>query len=236
LVQELDKPGKETGLNRIAWNLRYSGAELRRPPTDEETAFGGPPRGPLVLPGNYTVRLTLGDQVLEQPVEVKLDPTINIPGGDLQTQLDLGLKLRDMQSAANTALRFLDSVEDQLKHTQTTAKTLTKEPDKQLMKSLDDYLKQVAELKDKLALRTGELGLPGKSQVANRIGDIFSAVDSTNAAPTPYVRKYLDEVEPEFRSRMQDTNRFIEQTLPQWNAKLQEWNMPTLTTRKPIPY
>ena len=43
LVQELDKPTKEKGLNRVTWNLRYGGAEVRRPPTEEETAFAGPP-------------------------------------------------------------------------------------------------------------------------------------------------------------------------------------------------
>src|SRR5262249_27775412 len=32
LVQELEKPAKEKGLNRVAWNLRYTGAEVRRPP------------------------------------------------------------------------------------------------------------------------------------------------------------------------------------------------------------
>jgi hypothetical protein len=43
LVQELEKPAKEKGLNRVTWNLRYGGAEVRRPPTEEESAFGGPP-------------------------------------------------------------------------------------------------------------------------------------------------------------------------------------------------
>ncbi len=160
LVQELDKPAKEKGLNRVAWNLRYGGAEVRRPPTEEESAFGGPPRGPQVLPGSYTVKLTVGDKTFEQPVEVRLDPTINVALADLQAQLDLQMKLRDMQSAANTALRFLDSIEDQLKHTQTTAKNLNKEPDKEMMKALEDYIKQVDALEDRLARRAEGLGLP----------------------------------------------------------------------------
>jgi photosystem II stability/assembly factor-like uncharacterized protein len=236
LVQELEKPAKEKGFNRVAWNLRYGGAEVRRPPSEEERAFGGPPRGPFVMPGSYVVKLTVGEQVLEQPLEVRLDPTINVPTADLQTQLEMGLKLRDMQSAINTGLRFLDSVEDQLKHTQTTAKNLYKEPDKELTKALEDYLKQVGALQDRLARRTEGLGLPGKTQVSNRIGDIFSSLDSTNAAPTPFLRRYLEEVEPEFRARMDEMNKFIRDTVPQWNQKLQGWNMPTLTTRKPIDF
>ena len=95
------------------------------------------------------------------------------PLADLQGQLELQLKLRDMQSATNNALRFLDSIEDQLKHTQTTAKTLNKEPDKDMMKALEDYIKQINTLEDRLVRRSEGLGFPGKGQVVNKIGDLF---------------------------------------------------------------
>ncbi len=236
LIQELDRPAKEKGLNRVAWNLRFGGAEVRRPPTEEETAFTGPPRGPQVLPGTYTVKVTLGEKTLEQSVEVRLDPTINVPLGDLQAQVDLTVMLRDMQSAANTALRYLDSIKDQLKHTQTTVRNLNKEPDKDLVKALEDYLKQVETLQDSLARRTEGLGIGGESKVADTIGGLFFAVDGTNAAPTPYQRKYFVEIETEFRARMEEANRFFRDTVPQWNNKLRTWNAPTLTTRKVIEF
>ncbi|MEP6570652.1 MAG: hypothetical protein ABJC10_12845 [Acidobacteriota bacterium] len=234
LVQELEKPPKERGLNRITWNLRYGGAEVRRPPSEEETAFGGPPRGPQVLPGSYSVKLTIDDKIFVQPVEVRLDPTITVSPADLQAQLDLQLQLRDMQSAANNALRFLDSIEDQLKHTQTMAKTLSKEPDKEMMKTLDDYIKQIETLEDHLVRRTGGLGLPGKSLVVNDIGDLFFAVDGTNAAPTLAQRQYFAEIQPEYAERMEEVNKFINNTVPQWSEKLRGWNLPTLTTRQPV--
>ncbi len=236
LVQELDKPAKEKGLNRAAWNLRLGGAEVRRPPSPEETAFAGPPRGPHVLPGTYTVKLTVGDKTFQQPVEVRLDPTISVPQADLQQQYDLQIKLRDMQSSVNSALRFLDSIEEQLKHTQTTVKNLNKEPDKDMMKALEDYIKQVMALEDRLARRSEGLGSSGKAQVVNKIGELFFGMDGTNAAPTPYQRQYFEEIQPEFRDRMAEVNRFIRDTIPQWNEKLRGWNAPTLTTRLPVDF
>lgn len=234
LVQDLDKPAKEKGLNRVTWNLRYGGAEVRRPPTEEESAFTGPPRGPQVLPGNYTVRLTVGEKLFVQPVEVRLDPTITVPTADLQAQLDLQMKIREMQSAANNALRFLDSIEDQIKHTQATAKTLIKEPDKDMMKALEDYIKQIETLEDRLTRRQGGLGLPGKAQVVNDLGDIFFSMDATNAAPTLAQRQYFAEIQPEYAERMEEVNKFINNTVPQWSEKLRGWNLPTLTVRQPI--
>jgi len=232
LVQEIDKAPKERGLNRMAWNLRFAGPEVRRAPSEEEAAFAGPPRGPQVLPGSYAVKLIVADKTFEQPVQVQLDPTVNVPMAELQAQLELQLRLRDMQSAANEALKFLDSVEEQLKHAQTTVKNLNKEPDKQLLTALEDYVKQVEALQNRLGRSTEGLGLPGRAQIADKLGGLFRALDGSNGAPTPYQRQYFTELEPEFRARMQEVNRFITDTLPQWNEKLREFNAPTLTTRK----
>ncbi|HKZ03752.1 MAG TPA: hypothetical protein VJ180_16030 [Pyrinomonadaceae bacterium] len=237
LVQELDKPAKEKGLNRVAWNLRYGGAEVRRPPTEEETAFGGPPRGPQVLPGTYTIKLIVGDKTVTERIGVRLDPTINVPLTDLQAQLDFQIKLRDMQSAANTALLFLDSLGEQLKHTLTTIKNLNKEPDKELVKFLEDSVKQVDALEDRLVNRSdGVLGFPGRARVVDSIGGLFFAIDNTNAAPTRYQRAYFEELQPDFRAQMSEVNKFISETMPKWNERLRAANAPTLTTRKPFEF
>ena len=95
---------------------------------------------------------------------------------------------------------------------------------------------QIDELEDKVARRSEGLGIPGKSRVSDRVGDLFFSIDGTNAAPTSGQRKYFAEIEPEFRERMAEINKFISETIPQWNEKLKGWNAPTLTTRKPVDF
>ena len=235
LVQDLERPSREKGLNRVAWNLRLGGPEVRRPPTPEQISFGGGPRGPLVLPGTYTVKMTVGGKVYEQPVEVRLDPGVTTPIAELQETLDMQIKLRDMQTVVNSSLRFLDSVKEQLKQAQTTMKNLAKEPDRDLMKALEDYVKEVDALQDKLAARDDGLGFAGRAQVADDIGNLFFSLDA-NFGPTRGQREYFGEIQPAYRSRMGDVNKFLRETLPQWNEKLRGWNAPTLTTRKPFDF
>jgi photosystem II stability/assembly factor-like uncharacterized protein len=235
LVQDLERPSREKGLNRIAWNLRLGGPEVRRPPTPEQIAFGGGARGPQVLPGTYTVKMTVAGKVYEQPVEVKLDPGISASVAELQETLDMQVKLRDMQTTMNSSLRFLDSVKEQLKQAQTTMKNLSREPDKDLMKALEDYVKEVDALQDKLAAHNEGLGFAGRSQVADDIGQLFFALDA-NFGPTRGQREYFGEIQPAYRARMGDVNKFLRETLPQWNEKLRAWNAPTLTTRKPFEF
>jgi photosystem II stability/assembly factor-like uncharacterized protein len=235
LVQDLERPSREKGLNRITWNLRLGGPEVRRPPTPEQIAFGGGSRGPQVLPGTYTVKMTAGGKVYEQPVEVRLDPGVSTPLSELQDTLDMQIKLRDMQNVMNLSLRFLDSVKEQLKQAQTTMKNLAKEPDKDLMKALEDYLKEVDALQDKLTARDDGLGFAGRSAVADDIGQLYFSLD-TNFGPTRGQRDYFGEIQPAYRARMGDVNKFLRETIPQWNEKLRGWNAPTLTTRKPFDF
>ena len=69
------------GVNRVIWNLRYD--SLPPGPADEES--GGRPLlipGPFVIPGEYTVRLSAGDKVYEQKLQVLEDPRIQVSAGD----------------------------------------------------------------------------------------------------------------------------------------------------------
>lgn len=233
LVQNIEKPSKEKGLNRITWNLRLGGPEVRRLATEDVSPFSGGPRGPQVLPGVYTVKITLGSKTVDERVEVKLDPTVTVSETDLRTAQEMQIKLRDMQSTMNMALRFLDSVKDQLKNTQTTVKGLHKEPDKDLTKALEDYIKAIDSLQDRLTSRNEGLGFSGRPQADDDIGNLFFSLDG-NSGVTLGQRQYFQEFDPVYRARIEEVNKFIRETVPQWNEKLRTWNAPTLTTWKPF--
>ena len=123
MIVEQKNLSKEKGINRATWNLSQEGARQRRPPTAEQMEFGFSPRGPQVLPGTYTVKLFVGDKMIgERRVEVRVDPTVQITTAELQTQLELAMKLRDLVSVMNDGLRQLDSVKTQTDQIETVAK------------------------------------------------------------------------------------------------------------------
>ena len=81
------------GLNRVSWNLGHSD------PGQPETAA---PRGPLVVPGSYTVRLTAAGVTSEQRLEVREDPRLDLAPAVrtawTATLLELGQLRRDAQA------------------------------------------------------------------------------------------------------------------------------------------
>lgn len=236
VVRELDKIPKDRGVNRTAWDLRYDGPRLRRPPGEEEVGFMGGPRGPQVLPGIYTVKLIVGDKSYETRVEVRLDSMVSAPRADLEMQLDHALKLRDMQSAVNDALRALDSIKGQLQQIDKTVKDRMPDAPKELRDALTEQLKETETHQNNLARPSGGLGLGGGARLVERLGSLFFGIDGVNAAPTPYQRRYFEELQPEFREKMAQVNEYLTGGLARLNETLRRHNGPIVVTGKQIEF
>jgi photosystem II stability/assembly factor-like uncharacterized protein len=93
-------PAKGLGMHRFVWNLRYADPEavhVQTPYNYPIAATVGetplPPQGPLVLPGKYEVRMTVDGRTYRQPLEVKMDPRVNYVRNQLESALNLELKI-----------------------------------------------------------------------------------------------------------------------------------------------
>src|SRR5881409_4166184 len=74
----------------------------------------GAPSGPLVLPGNYQVRLNVGAKNFTAPLEVLMDPRVKTSADDLRKQFDLMLRMRDRQDEMNKAILAIRDLRTQL--------------------------------------------------------------------------------------------------------------------------
>ena len=114
------------GLNRFSWDLRQKGAWS--PKKDRSYK-----NGPIVAPGSYTVKLTVGSETMEQPFEILVDPRLEQEGistGTIAEQMVFQNKVIDLLSEAN---KFQADVEAELKK--------TKDADKK--QQLEGVLKQL---------------------------------------------------------------------------------------------
>jgi photosystem II stability/assembly factor-like uncharacterized protein len=88
------------GMNRFVWNLRYDD------PVQIPGAFyaGLPPRGPVALPGEYTVRLTYEGQTHTAPLNLKADPRVKGPLTGMQEKFALSMEVYHDQDALHRAV------------------------------------------------------------------------------------------------------------------------------------
>ena len=94
------------GMNRAVWDLRYTPVLAFNHQYPMSALYGqtpAEPRGPLVAPGDYEVRLTVGGKTYRQPLRVTMDPRIKTPAQGIIEQRDLGVKISDAMNAAYQA-------------------------------------------------------------------------------------------------------------------------------------
>jgi hypothetical protein len=72
----------------------------------QETPDG--PHGPFVHPGRFTVRLTVDGAAFEKPVDVRLDPRVQISDEDLGLQTRYSLAMYDVYHAAQDIVESID--------------------------------------------------------------------------------------------------------------------------------
>ncbi|MDQ3523327.1 MAG: hypothetical protein M3434_13485, partial [Gemmatimonadota bacterium] len=88
---------RQSGMNRFVWDLAHPGSW-------SENAQRSGRGGPLAVPGTYTVRLSVGDRTMTEPLTIRMDPRVARDGvtqAELEEQLAHSLRVRDMVSEVN---------------------------------------------------------------------------------------------------------------------------------------
>ena len=106
--QELEATAGE---HRFIWNLT-TGAGADSGDDDDEGA--GPPPGPKVAPGNYTLRLTADGKTLESPLQITMDPRSQATPAVLKEQYTLAGTIYAQAVIARKTMAELQGVESRL--------------------------------------------------------------------------------------------------------------------------
>ncbi|HVC19853.1 MAG TPA: hypothetical protein VNE16_07230 [Vicinamibacterales bacterium] len=105
------------GMHRFVWDLHEAPPDvLRREYPISAIPHDTPlvPQGPAVLPGRYTVRLTVDGRTMSQPLVVKMDPRVQVTPAGLREQFALASRLTAALHRDDAALQAARRVRAQL--------------------------------------------------------------------------------------------------------------------------
>ena len=109
------------GVNRFLWDLRYGG--IRRLESGIASAPLEPgeleraryyTRGPRVMPGDYTIAVTVNGQTEKATAHVELDPNLHIPLEDFRKQSEAALAVQKDLSTLNEVIERSQQISAQL--------------------------------------------------------------------------------------------------------------------------
>lgn len=169
------------GLNQVVWNLRHE------PAPDIEGAYydEGGPVAPMVLPGQYSVTLTVDGKQYRQPLTVVKDPRTKVTQAALIQQYQLMMQLDAATRQDHAAANAIIDVRAQLAglHTRlaagkngTALATDAKALDQQLAGLLETFYQYHAHAEE------AELNYP--VELNSQIGFLEVSVDSADSAPS----------------------------------------------------
>jgi hypothetical protein len=181
-------------VRRAVWDFRHEGAEVIE---GAKIDWGNPKRGPVAVPGTYTVRLRGEGIDLSQPLVVNNDPRSGVSQADLEAQQAMALQVRDAFSRLTRIVTDLRAVRSQLESRAAAVRTLPGTGD--LVKAIGGAVVKINDLEGRMHNPTAEvtydiLAMRGGTRLYSRISPLIGFASEGNGAPTQGVREvYADQ-------------------------------------------
>jgi photosystem II stability/assembly factor-like uncharacterized protein len=200
------------GLQRFVWDLSWSSSG--GPTVDEESEFRNP-RGPKVVPGIYTVRLTVDRMAQTQLLKVLMDPRSAATPEILRLQLQLGRQIFADTMEARRALAEIASLRKQLADLQQKVG----EKDSAIKPALADAQTEISKIETKPGAVGESLGLE------HAFADMASALrvveSGDRAVPSQAIAVY-NESSQQVKAAIAEWSAFKITKLRQLNQQLSE--------------
>jgi len=210
---------KRPGLNRVTWSMRE---KPPRVPPAAQIAFAGT-RGPRLVPGDYTVRLTKAGKVYETKFTVGLDRRAKFTAEDRKAQYNAAMKVHALfndESGLMDRILFLR---------RDVAKAASALPEndalKKNIKGFDDKIENVR----KKIVATKEGGaITGEERLREHTDQLYGALLSFEGKPGDYQIAYIAALRRELEDVTKEFDQLLTKDLSSLNDSLKSKGKPAI--------
>ena len=223
------------GINRTNWDLRMAPYSEPTPQQRQamEAGFGFGPRGPLVEPGQYTLKVTAGKNEATRTVTVEEDPRIQMGPSDRAARHEAVLQLYALGRTADRDRRTVVGVQTPLK----AAMEAWKKPGAEkipenVQKAAEALSKKVEDLHAKYVAPEQAQGNAGPPLVytppplGQRVGQLMGAIEGYSAAPTAQQKDELATLKKLVGDGHAAVQKMVDEDLAALNKLMNEAGIP----------
>jgi photosystem II stability/assembly factor-like uncharacterized protein len=233
--------GTTAGAHRFLWDMRYqplggAGGRGGLPIAAVASNTVPAPNSIWVHPGDYTVKLTVGDKTLAQPLRVRMDPRVKTPAAGLEDQFKLSKAMYDGILAAQEALQELRSL-----------RTRTQEIRQKAGQAAAAVAEALAEFDKKAAALEGSAGGAGQrgggggmgasggpdtlSSISGSLNSLMSLLQGADAAPTSQAAAAVADRRQALADLLAKWTALETRERTELNARLKAENLPPVEIR-----
>jgi photosystem II stability/assembly factor-like uncharacterized protein len=211
------------GMHRWIWRLRYPAPQATHheypiAAIPHDTPRG--PFGPTVLPGNYSVRLTVDGKPFTAPLVIKMDPRVKTSAAGLHKKFQAEMRLASAMTDTTRALTEGNSIRTQIQKLHAES-SQTRDAVEQFEKKLNALV------------GTSNAGAPSGpeltlTRVNSQAATLYGAVSQVDAEPTTAQTEALASVEREGADALKRWAELKKSELPAVNKLLRGSQAPEL--------
>ena len=218
------------GMNRFAWDLRYED------PIQTPGSFyiGDGPRGPLVLPGDYQVKLTVAGKAQTAPLKVAMDPRTKDQAAQLQKQFALSQQVLDRISKLHQAINEIREVKSQIKNLH--ARFNEDEKLKPALTAADDLDKKMSEVEQRLVqvnTKSSEGTLAFPSMLNEEFDSFSHVIEYADTEPTKPQLEVFQMLNTKLEEQLKKWAQIKTDDVPKVSAQIKQVDLPALIIKAP---
>jgi len=225
------------GLNTLSWNLRYPDAvEVK-----DAVMWAGSTRGPIAPPGEYTIRLTVGEDEFTQPLMLAPDPRFAMTEAQHAEQFTFLIAVRDALSEAHTAVNTIRSVrsqvDDSVKRAKEAANGEAGDEGAAVLSTLEDAANSLRQrltaIEDELIQsksKSSQDPLNYPIRLNNTIAALAGSVD-IEFPLTAQAPKVFEQLRSELDAQLASLRQALEQDVPSFNALVRQLDLPAVVVK-----
>ena len=225
-VKEITTIPASAGMNRYAWNLRWE------PPVQIPGAFYSDqgPQGPLAMPGDYTVKLTVGKESQTQPLKIVIDPRVkNVTSDDLQKQFELAMQVRDANQELHQAVNQIRTMRRELKAIQSRFEDDAKlKALVQQAGALDAKMAPVEEQLIQVNMKGSEANLAFPNMLNEQLDSLSAVVQAGDSAPSKQQYDVFKMLRDRLNQQLAAWKQLMASDVPAFNQLVHNSNVPAL--------
>jgi photosystem II stability/assembly factor-like uncharacterized protein len=219
----------KAGMHRFLWDMHYTpiaGVEPDFPISATYRNTAPEATSPWVVPGDYTVTLTVDGKTFIQRLTVAMDPRVNASAGDLREQFDLSWRLYQLRLKLAPIGEKFDDVAEQLTKLKARA---AEQPD--LTQKLEAFVQTLM----KFGPPHPRPGAPPSLFVLDSTTHLFGDIQGADAAPTAATKAAVADLETKVGPVMDAWRELLESDLPALNQPLKQAGFAEIKTEsKPV--
>ncbi len=227
----------QAGMHRFVWDMHYApvpGGRGSLPMQAVVHNTAPAPTGPWVMPGQYTVKLTVNGKSYTQPLTIKMDPRVKTSAADLAQQFALSKQIYDDVIASLRALDQARSVRTQLRALK----------DRAGQGAVADAITALDKKIEALAGATGGEGGPGGrfgasggadtlASVRGALSSLLGLLQQADVSPTTQTVAAVAGRRNAMASLLTRWNAVRTQDVPALNTQLRQANLPEVALGSP---